>query len=142
MESPAYRVDRTALPCTLYAVSLQTLLRFKHYLTDIGHVPLELIYPVLEACSAEQLAKVEDATLAGSGRALAAGTWPLWRGHVVDKFGERALDCALPPLPGGTGAAAGPPGQAGRSQPANYRRAWPREDHAGEGLVAAPLSSG
>jgi hypothetical protein len=53
----------------------------------------------IAACTAEQLARIEEATLEGSGRDLAPLTWPYWLSHLTLTFGPPQQDAVLPQLP-------------------------------------------
>lgn len=109
---------------TLQRLAVATLIRFRDALGDIGYVPVELLQDVLAACSPQQLAAIEDETLAGTGRTLKPWTWPLWREHwqkqFASSFGTPAPG-ALPPLPPAAEVAQGEPGV----RPADYRCAFP-----------------
>ncbi|PRW33814.1 transcription elongation factor B polypeptide 3 [Chlorella sorokiniana] len=110
---------------TLQRLAVATLIRFRDALGDIGYAPVELLQDVLAACSPQQLATIEDETLAGTGRTLKPWTWDLWREHwqrqFAGSFGAPASGTP-PPLPPAAEVAEGEPGV----QPADYRALYER----------------
>lgn len=106
-------------PPSLQRLCLDALVRWKDCLGDVGSVPVWLLEEVLSTCTPQQLAHIEDATAAGSGRDLAPLTWPLWLSHLTSAFGAPAPGAVLPALPE-TWEGPAPPPQPG-VPPADYR---------------------
>lgn len=115
-------------PPSLKDLAYKSLLHYKSHLTDIGYTPYELIQQVLEACTAEELMDIEDATKAGlAHRDLTSHTWPLWHKHCLGLPASLGgLPSRLPPLPKGLPAAEAAAGDDVKA--ANYRAVF-------EGLV-------
>jgi hypothetical protein len=68
-------------------LALKKLKECKASLGDIGDAPLGLLEPVLVACDAEGLDRIETSTARGhSGRDLSEDTWPLWYRFVKESM--------------------------------------------------------
>lgn len=72
---------------TLADLALKKLKECKGSLGDIGDAPLGLLEPVLVACDADGLDRIETSTARGhSGRDLSMDTWPLWYRFVKESM--------------------------------------------------------
>lgn len=70
---------------SLSTIASETLRQCSTSLGDIGDVPLQLLGPVLIACSPETLLRIEEETENGvSKRQVSRDLWPIWYGHVKD----------------------------------------------------------
>ncbi|KAI8466330.1 MAG: hypothetical protein J3K34DRAFT_66352 [Monoraphidium minutum] len=88
---------------TLRAMCIATLCRSTSRLGDLGWLEAADAVAILQYCeSPEDLAAVEDATLAGSGRELTWYTWHIWAKIYASKYGPppATADLQLGPLPG------------------------------------------
>ncbi len=103
---------------TLQQMAVGTLIRFKHCLSDVGAVPLDLLHDVLAMCTAEELQDIEDGTREGSGRELSPWLWPYWWALLLTRGGPPTPGEHVPALPAAAEVAAGPPGVP----PADYRQ--------------------
>lgn len=103
---------------TLQQLTIGTLIRYKHCLSDVGAVPLDLLHDVLAQCTAEELQDIEDGTRQGTGRELSPWLWPYWWALLLARGGPPAPGEHAPPLPAAAEVAAGPPGIS----PADYRQ--------------------
>ncbi|KAL4436663.1 hypothetical protein ABPG75_003802 [Micractinium tetrahymenae] len=103
---------------TLQQLAMGTLIRYKHCLSDVGAVPVDLLGEVLALCSAEELQDIEDGTREGSGRELSPWLWPFWWALLLARGGPPAPGERAPPLPAAAEVAPGPPGVP----PADYRQ--------------------
>lgn len=95
---------RSLGPHSLLTIVQSSLIRIKAHLGDVGAVPYQLLEPVLEACSPEELANIEDGTRGGiMKRSLTCLTWPLWYQHCRTTPLVRLTSCPDAkrfPLPG------------------------------------------
>ncbi|GFR51003.1 hypothetical protein Agub_g13329, partial [Astrephomene gubernaculifera] len=81
---------------TLRDVCVNTLIRYRQYLGDVGFMDSESLRAVAWHCSTEQLARIEDETLEGSDRNLEWYTWHLWKRLLETELGGRGAE--VPPL--------------------------------------------
>ncbi|CAL8468040.1 g7579 [Coccomyxa elongata] len=64
----------------------QVLVKYRDWLGDLGDTPLALVQGVLETCSVEKLAEIEDETRLG-GRDIGAELAPFWKQWLIKNFG-------------------------------------------------------
>ncbi|KAK9851156.1 hypothetical protein WJX84_010936 [Apatococcus fuscideae] len=83
---------------SLEQLARQTLISYRSALSNIGDIELVLVGPVLQLCSAEDLARIEDST-ERYGRKVAWELRPYWRRAYEAVYGELSPEEAAKLLP-------------------------------------------